>query len=264
VGNPIHGRFDKYQPISEQFEFKSTLLSRFDLIYTVSDRPDYDSDCQLASHVLQTHNAEKRKQNTTNGPTQDYSESVSGPISDSLLTKWLALAKDQPAPIFANENLQKDLAERYAKFRVSSASDDSPVPIAARKLKAIVRLAEAAAKLEFSTTIEQRHIDLALFQTKESLKDVGMNEDGEFDADVIETGTSKPQRDRIESLADLIEQMDQDIGGNISVDDIVSRAASELGIDANRTEKTLSSLKTKKGYIYEPTDGEIRWMGRGQ
>jgi replicative DNA helicase Mcm len=258
----MHGRFDKYQPISEQFEFRSALLSRFDLIYTVADQPDYDDDKQLADHVLENHDLEKQKAANDTELTDEELAAVAGPLSDNILTKWLALARDQPAPPFASEDLREDLAERYAKFRVSNTSEDSPIPIAARKLKAITRIAEAAAKLEFCDVIEQRHVDIALEQTKESLKDVGMNEDGQFDADVVETGTSTPQRSRIKSLAELIETMCDEEGGPVDTTELLDRAVDDLNLERGKAEDTLNKLRLKKGWVYEPQAGKTKWVGR--
>jgi len=262
VGNPMHGRFDKYQPISEQFEFRSALLSRFDLIYTVADSPDYEDDKQLAKHVLKNDDLEKRKQANDPELTEEELAEASGPLSDEMLTKWLALARDQPAPPFESDALREDLAERYAKFRVANSSEDSPIPIAARKLKAITRIAEAAAKLEFCGVIKQRHVDVALEQTKESLKDVGMNEDGEFDTDIVETGTSTPQRSRIKSLAELIEKMCNEEGGAIETSAMLDRAEDELGLDRTKAEDTLQNIRLKRGWVYEPRSGMTRWVGR--
>ena len=261
VGNPTHGRFNPYEPISEQFDFNSALLSRFDLIYTVSDSPDYDDDKELAGHVLENHDLEKRKELDDRSLTEEELESVSGPIDDDLLTKWFALAKDQPEPTFASEELREDLAERYAKFRTSNDDVDSPIPIAARKLNAITRLAEAAAKLEFSEQVEERHVEEALARTRDSLKDVGMNEEGQFDADVIETGTSTPQRSRIMSMADLIEEMDNEYDSAVPVEDLFERAE-EIGLERDKAEKTLEKLRLEKGWVYEPEQGKLKWVGK--
>lgn len=260
VGNPMHGRFDPYQPISEQFEFDSTLLSRFDLIYTVKDDQDYDRDKTLARHVLDTRDAEKARSGVAATETAD-DDVATGPVDDDLLTKWLALAKDRPAPSFESEELREDLADRYAMFRDQHGDEDSPIPIAARKLEAIVRVAEAAAKIEFSDTIRERHVETALARIRESLKDVGMNEDGQFDADVIETGTSKPQRDRVKNLADLIEEMAAEYDGGVPVDDILDRA-DEVGMDPSKAEEEIEKLRLEKGWVYEPQPGYLKWVGR--
>ncbi|MDY6765873.1 MAG: DNA replication licensing factor, partial [Candidatus Nanohaloarchaea archaeon] len=48
AGNPKFGRFDPYEPIPEQINIGDTLLSRFDLIFPVKDKPDEEKDRKLA------------------------------------------------------------------------------------------------------------------------------------------------------------------------------------------------------------------------
>ncbi|PHQ46536.1 hypothetical protein DJ68_06835, partial [Halorubrum sp. C3] len=38
--------------------------------------------------------------------------------------------------------------------------------------------------------------------------------------------------------------------------------AEEQGIDRKRAEKTLRKIKEEIGSMYEPMDGELKWLGR--
>ncbi len=55
AANPKGGRFDRYTPISEQINMPPTLLSRFDLIFTMLDRPNEELDTRTAKHIIETH-----------------------------------------------------------------------------------------------------------------------------------------------------------------------------------------------------------------
>ncbi|MCK4476643.1 MAG: minichromosome maintenance protein MCM, partial [Methanophagales archaeon] len=55
AANPKYGRFDKYTAIAEQINMPPTLLSRFDLIFTMMDRPNEEMDTKTAEHILETH-----------------------------------------------------------------------------------------------------------------------------------------------------------------------------------------------------------------
>ncbi|MDY6779529.1 MAG: LAGLIDADG family homing endonuclease, partial [Halobacteria archaeon] len=55
--NPEYGRFDQYEGIAEQIDLEPALISRFDLIFTVTDDPDEEEDSRLAQHILQTNYA---------------------------------------------------------------------------------------------------------------------------------------------------------------------------------------------------------------
>jgi DNA replicative helicase MCM subunit Mcm2 (Cdc46/Mcm family) len=59
AANPVHGRYDDLQKISEQIEFQTTILSRFDMIFLIRDNNNKELDKILAkpiSHLHLNHN----------------------------------------------------------------------------------------------------------------------------------------------------------------------------------------------------------------
>ena len=57
AANPKDGRFNDYDSIAEQINMPPPLLSRFDLIFILTDKPDEETDRKIASHILKTHKA---------------------------------------------------------------------------------------------------------------------------------------------------------------------------------------------------------------
>src|SRR5881296_4479133 len=55
AANPKFGRFDEHKYISEQIDLPPALLSRFDIIFSIIDRPQTDRDRELAEHILKGH-----------------------------------------------------------------------------------------------------------------------------------------------------------------------------------------------------------------
>ena len=55
AANPKFGRFDEHKYISEQIDLPPALLSRFDIIFSMIDRPQAEKDRELAEHVLKGH-----------------------------------------------------------------------------------------------------------------------------------------------------------------------------------------------------------------
>ncbi|ESS12126.1 MAG: hypothetical protein A07HR60_01066, partial [uncultured archaeon A07HR60] len=91
------------------------------------------------------------------------------------------------------------------------------------------------------------------------LQDIGVDpETGQFDADVVETGQSKSQRDRIKSIKELIpavaEEYDEEPGA--PVETVIERA-DEVGISTDKAEAEIDKLRTR-GEVYEPKGGYIR------
>ncbi len=55
AANPKLGRFDKYEPIAPQINLTPALMSRFDLIFVLTDDPDTKRDSAIAQHILKSN-----------------------------------------------------------------------------------------------------------------------------------------------------------------------------------------------------------------
>lgn len=259
AGNPKYGRFDPYEDVHDQFDLGSTLLSRFDLIFTLTDQPDPDRDSNITGHILDARDAAKR-QMTGREIDDDQEETISTPIDPSLLRKWVALAKQQPAPVFADDDVKQWLQDSFNDLRsLHGYDEESPVPVTFRKLEGIVRIAEAAAMFEFSETIEMRHARIAAKAVGQSIQDYGKNEDGELDADVQESGTSKAQRDKIKILEEVVQEL-QPAKSSDGAD--VEAVIEELENEGVRTGYDLIDQVKERGWAYQPNGDDIRWVGR--
>ena len=264
AANPKYGRFDQYEPIGEQIDLEPALISRFDLIFTVTDSPDPEHDSRLAQHIIKTNYAgelntqreELASSEFTSEQVAEVTEEVAPEIDSELLRKYIAHAKRSCFPTMTDE--AKDLIEEfYVDLRSKGADEDAPVPVTARKLEAMVRLSEASARVRLSDTVEREDADRATDIVESCLKDIGVDpETGQFDADVVETGTSKSQRDRIKNIKGLIADIEEEYEEGAPVDEVLDRAG-EIGMDPGKAEQEIEKLRTK-GEVYEPKQGHLR------
>ena len=264
AANPKYGRFDQYEPIGEQIDLEPALISRFDLIFTVTDSPDPEHDSRLAKHIIKTNYAgelntqreELASSEFTSDQVAEVTQEVAPEIDAELLRKYIAHAKRSCYPTMTEE--AKELIEEfYVDLRSKGADEDAPVPVTARKLEAMVRLAEASARLRLSDTVEREDADRATDIVESCLKDIGIDpETGQFDADVVETGTSKSQRDRIKNIKGLIADIEAEYQEGAPVDEVLDRAG-EIGMDPGKAEQEIEKLRTK-GEVYEPKQGHLR------
>ncbi len=261
AGNPKYGRFDRYEPMEEQYDIENNLLSRFDLIFTPTDRPDPDHDPEVAEHILQTREAAK-KQMRGEELTEEEAQSIEPPVDSDLLTKWIALAKRQPAPTFA-PGVEKDLEESFNDLRAANGyDDDAAVPVTWRNLEGIVRIAEAAAKFELSETITQRHAEIATQAVGKSMQDYGTDEEGQLDADVVETGQSKKTTDHVKLVEKVLEE--EFAYDEVSREDVVDATQErDESVKENTVFRAIETIARERGYAIEPTRGEtVKWIGR--
>ncbi|ELY90277.1 XRE family transcriptional regulator [Natrialba hulunbeirensis JCM 10989] len=264
AANPKYGRFDQYEPISEQIDLEPALISRFDLIFTVTDTPDEEKDRNLAEHILTTNYAgeltTQREQMTNLDVSQDeieeMTEQVDPEIDADLLRKYIAFSKQNCHPRMTEE-ARESIRDFYVNLRSKGTDEDAAVPVTARKLEALVRLSEASARVRLSDTVEQSDADRVIEIVRSCLQDVGVDpETGEFDADIVEAGTSKSQRDRIKNLKQLISDIEEEYDDGAPVDIVMDRAE-EIGMDHSKAEHEIEKLK-QKGEVYEPSTDNLR------
>ncbi|MFB6184271.1 MAG: LAGLIDADG family homing endonuclease [Haloarculaceae archaeon] len=264
AANPKYGRFDQYEPIGEQIDLEPALISRFDLIFTVTDEPDEQKDRDLAEHILQTnyagelntHRAEMSTSEYTEEEVETVTDEVAPTIDPELLRKYVAYAKRNCFPTMT-EDAKSVIEDFYVDLRSRGTDEDAPVPVTARKLEALVRLAEASARVRLADEVSEEDAERATDIARYCLEQIGMDpETGEFDADVVETGTSKSQRDRIKNIKGIIADLEDEYDEGAPVDVVIERAE-EVGTDASKAEHEIEKLK-QKGEVYEPQTDHLR------
>ncbi|MEA5388409.1 ATP-binding protein [Haloarculaceae archaeon H-GB11] len=264
AANPKYGRFDQYEPIGEQIDLEPALISRFDLIFTVTDQPNEDKDRDLAEHILQTNYAGELNTHRVETGTSNYSaeevanvtDEVAPTIEPDLLRKYIAYSKRNCYPTMTEEAKAK-IEDFYVDLRAKGTDEDAPVPVTARKLEALVRLAEASARVRLSDHVETEDAERATNIARYCLEQIGMDpETGEFDADVVETGQSKSQRDRIKNIRGIIAELEEEYDEGAPVEVIIERAE-EVGMDASKANHEIEKLK-QKGEVYEPRTDHLR------
>ncbi|WP_114577918.1 LAGLIDADG family homing endonuclease [Saliphagus sp. LR7] len=264
AANPKYGRFDQYEPISEQIELEPALISRFDLIFTVTDKPDEEKDRNLAEHILKTNYAgelttQREEMNTLEVSADEITEmteQVDPTIDAELLRKYVAHAKQNCHPRMT-EAAREEIRDFYVDLRSKGTDEDAPVPVTARKLEALVRLSEASARIRLSDTVELADAERVIEIVRSCLQDIGVDpETGEFDADIVEAGTSKSQRDRIKNIKQLITDIEEEYDEGAPVDIVLDRAE-EIGLEESKAEHEIENLK-QKGEVYEPSMDHLR------
>ena len=255
AANPKFGRFQQNKIISEQFEIPPSLLSRFDLIFPILDILNTERDERLADHILNIHfNALE-----TNDEKKEKDEQMKEErISPELMRKYIAYAKKTVNPKLTREAI-KVIKEFYISLRNLGQRTGS-VPITPRYLEGLVRLAEANAKQRLSDVVEERdaHVatDLLNFVMKAIMTD---QETGRIDVDIISTGKSQSERERVIEIMDLVKNLASQYDA-VEVSLIVEEAKT-LGIDESKTRKIVDELM-RNGDIYFPKHGFVKLVTR--
>lgn len=231
--NPKYFRFDPYRPIIDQIDIPDTLLSRFDLKFVLRDVPDKERDKKLATHILETRLEPSRAKPL---------------IAPEFLRKYIAYAKKNCKPKMVREALEK-LKNFYIDMRGLYAGEDT-VAITLRQNEALMRMAEAAAKIRLSDKVDIVDAERAIDVMGYSIQQLGYDyETGKIDIDRTE-GVPASQRTKIHAILDIIDMLEKKLGKPVPKEEVVA-TAEEQGIKAEDTEDLLRRLKTE-GSIFEP------------
>ncbi|WNY26690.1 minichromosome maintenance protein MCM [Methanolapillus ohkumae] len=259
AANPVYGRFNRFESLADQIDMPPALLSRFDLIFVLLDVPESRMDAKIAGHILQTHYAGELIQQKNNLSSSHITQemidaqliSINPDIEPDLLRKYVAYARRNIYPVM-DEDARIHLIDFYTSLRKQGEGKNTPVPVTARQLEALVRLAEASARVRLSNKVTMEDAIRTTDITMECLKNVGIDPStGQLDADIIASGISKSQRDKIGIIKDIIRTIsDRTQGGKASRKEVYAEAE-KSGITKEELDVNLNKMR-QKGEILEP------------
>lgn len=201
AANPIYGQYDTHKDPHRNIALPDSLLSRFDLLFVVTDDIDDFRDRQISEHVLRMHRyrqpgteegAPVREQlNQTlgvgledeqdaNRPTTVYekfnimlhagvtvtSSRGSGRkvevLSIPFIKKYIQYAKSRIKPVLT-KGAADHIVTTYSALRNDEMEGNQrkTSPMTARTLETLIRLATAHAKARLSNRVEERDAEAA-------------------------------------------------------------------------------------------------------
>lgn len=196
AANPIFGQYDTHKDPHKNIALPDSLLSRFDLLFVVTDDIEDTRDRQVSEHVLRMHryrqpgtdegapvreNASQalgvalHSQTDTQRPTDVYEKFdamlhagvtvTSGRgankrhevLSIPFMKKYIQYAKSRIKPVLTQEASDR-IADVYVGLRNDEMEGNQrrTSPLTVRTLETIIRLATAHAKARLSNRVEER------------------------------------------------------------------------------------------------------------
>ncbi len=249
AGNPKFGRFDPYQPITQQINIDPALLSRFDLIFIMKDIPEKNRDEAIATHVLM----ERANQGS-------QKVAIKRAIEPEMFKKYVAYAKQRVFPELTDPAID-EIKQFYVELRNMPTAGEGlvkPIPITARQLEALIRLSEAHAKARLAKKVTKEDSKRAIELLKFCLMEVGFDyETKQIDIDKISTGVTASQKSKIIIVKEAIIRLESRLGKLIPLEEL----SKELGekIDQETLDGVIDKLSIA-GDIFKPKRGFIQRM----
>ncbi|WVO16414.1 hypothetical protein L204_104089 [Cryptococcus depauperatus] len=196
AANPIYGQYDVHKDPHKNIALPDSLLSRFDLLFVVTDDTDEQRDRMISEHVLRMHRyiqpgaeegtppTENLEQNLDVGGDQAESRTIEAPVyekfnpllhsgvttttgrgankkkevlSITFVKKYIQYAKSRCHPILT-KGASDWIVNVYSGLRNDdmAANQKRTSPLTARTLETLIRLSTAHAKARLSSHVDER------------------------------------------------------------------------------------------------------------
>ncbi len=245
AANPKYGRFDPYEQLAKQIDLPSTLINRFDLIFPIKDKPNKARDEELAHFILTMHQSQGV---------------VDVPYTTEMLKKYIAYARQHCVPALS-EGALVEIKKFYVTLRSSgNESEMQSIPISARQLEGLVRLAEASAKSRLSNMITTEDAKKAIDIVYYCLTQIGIDPNtGKIDIDRASGIMPASERNAISQMREIIKQLSEQTGESLIPEEDIMEEARLRGVDPRKAEEALEKLN-QKGDIFRPRHGFYSMM----
>lgn len=201
AANPIYGQYDTHKDPHKNIALPDSLLSRFDLLFVVTDDIDDFRDRQISEHVLRMHRYRqpgteegapvREQQSQTLGVGLDQEQDANRPtdvyekfnvmlhagvtvttgrgnarkievLSIPFIKKYIQYAKSQRKPVLT-KGAADHIVATYSALRNDELEGNQrkTSPMTARTLETLIRLATAHAKARLCHRVEERDAEAA-------------------------------------------------------------------------------------------------------
>jgi len=185
--NPIDSKYNEKLTIVQNINLPPTLMSRFDLLYLILDKPNEFDDRKLAQHIVNLY---------INKDGINFGKDI---IPVEIFSKYISYARNHIHPVINDEAAEK-LVKNYSELRQSNSisnrhGEQKTVAATTRQLESMIRLSEAHARMRFSNVVEVGDVDEAYRLIRTAMQSSAIDPvTGRIDMDLINTGFSSRRR----------------------------------------------------------------------
>lgn len=223
AANPTGGHYDRERSVSENLRLNPALLSRFDLVFILLDRPDAHSDSLLTAHIQALHANSRKSQNSSKYSDESNSErydtsATHANIDPRPLFERLRLTANEQIDTLPHELMQKyiayarktvqpklsaeaavELKKFYLELRKVQHGVES-IPVTTRQLEALIRLTQARARTEMAAEATIQHAQDVISIIRLSMADVLSTDHGTLEMTRTVTGSGMSQATKVKQL----------------------------------------------------------------
>ena len=238
AANPMYGKYDPFKNITENVNLPVPLLTRFDLIFVVRDKPSKERDTKIAKHIINLHT-----------PKGIDSRSL---IDSETLTKYIAYAK-RVQPVLTQEAEEKIL-DYYMKMRSMGQDSEDTITVTPRQLEGLIRLATARARLLLKTQVEGTDAQRAIDLLEEMFNEAGIDVNtGKVDLGTLQ-GRPRSEVSKMQLFMDVIRGLEGEHKHPVEESQLVEELAKTDKFNEDEARNYIRKMQ-KDSVIYEAKPG---------
>lgn len=178
AANPVNGRYNTARSLRANLNLPAPIMSRFDLFFIITDDVNEELDRKIARQIINVHMGKDVTQKAI--------------FNESELKRYITYAK-KLTPILTDESVSS-IVKHYVTLRSQDAvgGGGASSRITVRQLEALIRLAEAIAKLNLADEVKPAYVKEAARLLTYSISKIG-SEPIVLDADEDEQPVPKPE-----------------------------------------------------------------------
>lgn len=228
AANPTNLRWDRNEPVAEQIDLPSTVLSRFDAIHLFVDTPKEERDREIAQKVLSTGDELE----------EEIPADLVGRVAFHLCREF-----DVEIPQKVKDRLEDAFVEIRQEYTGGA------IPMGQRQLAAMRRFTKAHARMHLRETATILDAEWAHAHIELWVRDIATdNLRGVTDIDLVEAPAEASQRQRVRALIEALEE--HGALNEAGLQDV-------LGWDRFTVDKTVETLETN-GELYRPDGDKLK------
>jgi len=238
AANPMYGKYDPFKNITENVNLPVPLLTRFDLIFVVRDKPSKEKDTKIAKHIINLHT-----------PKGIDSRSL---IDSETLTKYLSYAK-RIQPTLTKEAEEKIL-NYYMKMRSMGQDNDDIITVTPRQLEGLIRLSTARARLLLKNQVDGQDAQRAIDLLEEMFNEAGIDVNtGKVDLGTLQ-GRPRSEVSKMQLFMDVIRGLEGEHKHPVEESQLIDELAKTEKFTEDEARSYIRKMQ-KDSVIYEAKPG---------
>ena len=252
AANPSGGHYDRERSLADNLKMGAALLSRFDLVFLLLDRPDGALDSLVSSHIMALHASASGRASSLDtsaaasassaadwDPDRPLAERLTANVAEPaavlphpLLRKYIAYARKYVHPRLSPEACRA-LQDFFLDMRARQQGVDS-TPVTTRQLESLIRLTQARARLDLREDATAADAEDVIQLVRFSMGAGGLGgEDGEHPVARGRGGKRRGKSGRLKVFLSAVQRNAEWLGKAVFTEEELRQVALQAGAGAD-------------------------------